>query len=505
MGKRKREEVSSIRLPVELWYYIVHLACEGSGQGGLADINFKMAFSLALVSKRLYSLMIPLIYTHVRLTKPSDLLLYARTVSSRPCLSQHTRSLWIGPDHEHVEDKDTWPLNADATAMRASTTDPLKLPLGIAVGTYFFFRHLMDSMEKLSSTEEDSCTEGESCTEDESWVEERPRMSDVYDSAGESSTDEYSSQSRRSSVDEDSSANERKAIFAMAAEVIVDGIRTSSNATFGSGANLQSGERHSPDRSDVHFDRDEARFGPYWVQQRLDTFLAGVRMSQDIDAQQITSTTPSTTPSELHNYERYSSARLRWYIAFDRFDHPMVFECINTPSDYQDDAWDRIKLEIASDDTDYTIEIHDDIDELEASPHSHEGSVESLKHTRVSICTEYRGKCSFNLAKLICREAGSRKQPSLGALIIMPRIVLVRSPNTVSLALTSYLQKAVSGHEAGPPLERLQLLTLGPPGRKDQTPLRLNHNGLHSVQKLRLWGEDGMALRGLSGADLTRS
>jgi hypothetical protein len=370
--------------------------------------------------------------------------------------------------------------------MKPSTTDPLKLPIGIEAGTYFQFKDRLDKAAEVHSTEE------ESCTEDEEWMDERPRMNDAFGKAEDFGTvlDEYSSPPLDSSVDGDPSADERQAIFAIAGDIIADGVRTNSNATFGSGGPLQSGERHSLDSSDVLLDRGEGWFRLYWIQQCLDSFLAGVRTSQDLDAQGITSTAPSSDLPIRNTPDRPSSARLRWFNAFDRFDHPMVFECINTPSDYPDDAWDSIKLEIASDDTDYSIEIHDDSDELGASPQSHCESVEGLKHTRVSISTEYRGKSFFNLAKMIGRELSSRKQPSLGGLIIMARIVLARSSNTVSLALTSYLQKAVSGHEAGPSLDKLQLLTLGPPGRKEQTPLRLKHKGLHSVQKLRMWGED---------------
>ncbi|PWN18162.1 hypothetical protein BCV69DRAFT_86690 [Microstroma glucosiphilum] len=178
-----------------------------------------MACSLALVSKRLYSLMIPLIYTHVRLTKPSDLLLYAQTVSSRPCLSQHTRSLWIGPDEDHVESRNCWPLNEYRTAMISSITDPLELPIRLDAGTCYSF----EAGQPLSS---------------EGWLFEAARV------------------------------------------VIREASRTVGDPQYGRGVSLRCGGTVSFDGKKLGLNEGQIRV--YQVQQVLDCFLQSLRKRQQL-------------------------------------------------------------------------------------------------------------------------------------------------------------------------------------------------------------------------------
>lgn len=109
-------------LPDELLNIIVRMACHSSNdESEPPAIDVKMMHSFALVSKPLYNLVTPFLYAHVRLTKPSDVLLYARTVSLQPSLAMHTKTLWIGPDESHAEaQEDCWPLDKDCTAIKSS-------------------------------------------------------------------------------------------------------------------------------------------------------------------------------------------------------------------------------------------------------------------------------------------------------------------------------------------------------------------------------------------------
>lgn len=72
------------------------------------DIDSPTTLSLALVSRSFHSQVDQVLYSHIRITRPSALLHLQRTLVSRPQLGRIMKSLWVGPD-DHLK-SDWWPL-----------------------------------------------------------------------------------------------------------------------------------------------------------------------------------------------------------------------------------------------------------------------------------------------------------------------------------------------------------------------------------------------------------
>lgn len=472
MVKRKRCETPSISLPPELLEVVAEYACHRSSEGcGLSSIDFKTALSVTLVSKRFNRISNRLLYAHVRLTKPSDLLLYARTVSMRPSLAKHTKTLWMGPDENHMEARSQWPLNKDLTAMRSSISEPSQLPAGVHPGTFWSF------------------AAGEPVAED--WLAETARL------------------------------------------VIREASRRVGHTKHGRGVSLRRGGFLSYDGKQL--DTHEGTLRVYWVQQILDSFLRDVRNREsscsapgrlvrtshtairDASTQQSIPVGRSGAPSQSPPREYVSASPLRLHDAFDRFDHRMLYarsgkrperptydpSLTDRRPGWSVEEWRLIKRAMVFEEEDIDFALYEHIDEYgmsmsdlsEDSRSEISGELE-FRRPRIGhsernilyIATNYHGDCSKDLTKTICGEVDSG-WPSLGALIIFSRVILGLSPNLVCLALTSYLQQAVTGDRHGQTFNRLQLLALGPPGQQFDSPLRLGHRGLSTVKRLKMWGE----------------
>ncbi|PWN18161.1 hypothetical protein BCV69DRAFT_86670 [Microstroma glucosiphilum] len=463
MVKRKRRQtllttsppvIRPAALPDELLNIIVLIACQCSDDEFYSSaFDVKTIHSFALVSKSLYNLVNPFLYAHVRLTKPSDLLLYARTVSTQPSLATYTKTLWMGPDEAHAEVQDCWPLNKDCTAIKSSITEPMRLPHGVQVGTWWFF-----------AAEGPEATSGLA-------AETRVIIQEACRSVG---------------------------LFVLNGRVSLEG----------------GGEPSFDGTQQVQI---EARLKIYKVQQRLDAFLYEGRQVEGA--------------CQLLEYR--TSTPLRKYDAFDRFDHPMVYDRSKDVPWNDFDPWRCFQRGVAFEDDDFGIKITDVNNEPEASeqPHQSEqieyshcsfesdeeqytsdksdddqysndshdseqdeyldGSLESArdeysKYSRLCLYSNHCGPFSFDLSKVIGDQV-TTGEPTLGFLIVISRVILARSRNLLSLAVTSYLQMAVCGSDVGPCLDRLYSLTVGPPARQYQMPLNLTHDGLNSVRRLRLW------------------
>jgi hypothetical protein len=167
------------------------------------------------------------------------------------------------------------------------------------------------------------------------------------------------------------------------------------------------------------------------------------------------------------------------------------------------EEWRLIKWAMVFEDEDIEFRVHEHIDEFgmsvsDLSEDSRSDISEEVEYGRprirhserniLYIATNYNGDCYKDLTQTICGEV-ELGWPSLGTLILFSRVILELSPNLVCLALTSYLQKAVTGDRQGQTFDRLQLLALGPPGQQFDPPPRLGHRGLSSVKRLKLWGE----------------
>lgn len=404
-------EAPTATLPDELLDIVLRIACQGPGEDvALPDIDFKTTLAITLVSKSTYNYTIPLLYAHVRLTRPSDLLLYVRTVSTQPSLATYTKTLWIGPDDVHIEQRSSWPLNKDCTGMRSSIADPAMLPIGVEVGTYW------------SLTAE--------ATETESRID------------------------------------------ADARNFLQKACRRVGDPKLGKGINLQSGGKNSFDGKVLP--TREAHHRVYQVQQGFDSFLHRVRQKQDA----------------RQSHGHISSTPLRLFPAFDRFDHPVMYDRTESAPTGRDDDWTSIQRTEVFDGPDYLVQIADPYDESDTEqPSSDEDPHEHLRDPLLFICDISGAESTLNLAQIICDQVASG-QPTMGALIVLSRVILERSHQLLSLALTSYLQSAVFGADYGAFLDRVHLLTLGPPGQRYQMPLNLNHQGLDSVVRLRLWGEE---------------
>lgn len=68
---------------------------------------------LALASRHFYALMIPFLWQHIRITRPSELKILQAAVANRPSLGQFVRSLHIGADNELPDD--WWPITVRTT------------------------------------------------------------------------------------------------------------------------------------------------------------------------------------------------------------------------------------------------------------------------------------------------------------------------------------------------------------------------------------------------------
>lgn len=111
------------RLPTSFWHLpreirqcILTLACHHDRlrhdhDPGLSTDCSRTINALSLTSRALYADMMPLLYENVRLTRPSDLRIFAATLNTRPSLGQLVRRIHIGPVDE-VE-RDWWPLQRD--------------------------------------------------------------------------------------------------------------------------------------------------------------------------------------------------------------------------------------------------------------------------------------------------------------------------------------------------------------------------------------------------------
>lgn len=481
--KRKRCDTPAVPLPAELLDTVIHLACQSTaGALGSADnIDYRTTLSIALVSRQLYNSVVPLLYTHVRLTKPSDLVFYARTAATRPDLTKLTKSLWMGPDENHMEARDHWPLNTQGTGMRSSITDPEKLPIGVKIGTCWSFAPgLPVGLEE--------------------WIVEAAR------------------------------------------DVIRQAARTvgePEHPFFGRGVSLRCGGAVSFDGKEFRY--TEGRIRVYQVQQRLDLFLEGVRKRQDLAslARSVSHTAldkgcnlpkqgdqkPVAHLNALPQAAWHTcSARspLRVHDAFDRFDHPMVY--MRSPPYRSTNDWEIVKggvgchLEYsivmfqtaeeyrASEGTD-SSEYSESSDKDDSSDNRSSSTACDSADERLSgsdgeasesepealFSSDNIGDWCLRLLEITHAEV-DLGEPCVGALQILARIILLRSPRVICLALTSYMQQIASGYEYGPVVKRLHLLALGPPGQGYEGLMLFGYTGLASIRRLRLWSEHRLSV-----------
>lgn len=103
------------RLPQELIHRILPLACgppviPRTTIVGRTDSCTATLLQLSLVSKQLYSFATARLYAHVRLTTPSSLRAFHRTLTSRAALGRLVKSLHVGADRPLPSD--WWPINS---------------------------------------------------------------------------------------------------------------------------------------------------------------------------------------------------------------------------------------------------------------------------------------------------------------------------------------------------------------------------------------------------------
>lgn len=77
------------------------------------DIDSPATLSLALVSRSFHSQVDQVLYSHIRITRPSALLALQRTLVARPQLGRIIKSLWVGPDDQL--ETNWWPLQKEDT------------------------------------------------------------------------------------------------------------------------------------------------------------------------------------------------------------------------------------------------------------------------------------------------------------------------------------------------------------------------------------------------------
>lgn len=152
-SQRRSTTQRATHLPLELLEVIIPLACSPRCSTSAPHIDTKTVARIALVSKRLYRYALPLLYTYVTLARPSQVILYARTILDRPDLARMTKTLWIGPNLDTLLSPFWWPLNASRTAIRSSLTDPSELPRGVAVGQWWS----VVMYPKESASQKDAC------------------------------------------------------------------------------------------------------------------------------------------------------------------------------------------------------------------------------------------------------------------------------------------------------------------------------------------------------------
>lgn len=90
-------------LPYELRHLIILTACSSPGLprhttvGRSADCTTTM-LALLQTARVFYPVIVPLLYSHVRLTRPSALKSFQQTLAARPSLGRLVKALHIGPD-----------------------------------------------------------------------------------------------------------------------------------------------------------------------------------------------------------------------------------------------------------------------------------------------------------------------------------------------------------------------------------------------------------------------
>ncbi|PWN18159.1 hypothetical protein BCV69DRAFT_301611 [Microstroma glucosiphilum] len=130
------------RLPLELVHLICAFACKTTSSSSFPHIDFRTTRTIALVSKRLQQIAIPILYGDVTLSKPSDLWLYARTVNENFTLALETHTLWAGATSETLPPISWWPLTYEpCTMIRSSIADPARLPRDVPVGRFWPVSH----------------------------------------------------------------------------------------------------------------------------------------------------------------------------------------------------------------------------------------------------------------------------------------------------------------------------------------------------------------------------
>ena len=122
---------SFLTLPFELQQNIVALACgpptiDRWTLAGRSNSCTAMMVRLLYAAKVFYPLVTPLLYSHVRLTRPSTLHAFARTLCDKPSLGELLESLHIGEDEELP--LDWWPVRKDGVL--GSKRRFLRLDLG---------------------------------------------------------------------------------------------------------------------------------------------------------------------------------------------------------------------------------------------------------------------------------------------------------------------------------------------------------------------------------------
>lgn len=158
IGKAELRSLASLtsfwKLPYELRTRIIILACGppvlpcNTPVGRSIDCTSTM-LSLLRATRIFYPTVIPLLYAHVRLPRPSNLRSFQRTLGSRPLLGRLVRSLHVGEDQPLPEH--WYPVRSSGCNVEHHSL--FRLNLGSAEGTAFWIRcqvheHQLDHFDR---------------------------------------------------------------------------------------------------------------------------------------------------------------------------------------------------------------------------------------------------------------------------------------------------------------------------------------------------------------------
>lgn len=174
--KRKREEVSDcssissssnnsnifpfFQLPNELRANIIELACrmptirkdklyvslawyreiidKNRPPRNLLDLDMETTLALTSVCRALYPLVARVLYSHIRVTRPSALKMLQRTLSSQPLLGALIKSLHVGPD-ERMHLGRCCPIERSADLEQERPLEPLSFRTALITASYCTF------------------------------------------------------------------------------------------------------------------------------------------------------------------------------------------------------------------------------------------------------------------------------------------------------------------------------------------------------------------------------